>query len=348
MVDSRSVMLVCSSPGDGMDNVVSYRFDAADGSVTKSGRSPAETPYYLAVHPTGEYVFTVDRTAGGLVSAYRIDDSDATLTMLNRRSSGGAGPCYVSTDRCGNHVYVANYRGGTVSSFTVGSDGRLGVGTTLEFGAEGQKSASHPHSIAPGPTDDVVYAPDLGRDRIVTLFHRSDGALDSASIPDVTLPEGTGPRHFERHPSRRLLYVVNEIESTLTAFDVRPGTGALRNVETVSTLPSSFDGKNRAADLRVHPSGRWVYGSNRGHDSIVFFEVDPTSGRLDEQGHVPSGGRTPRTIALDPTGRYLFAANKDGGGVSVFELHPETGRPQLRNSVAVPKPMCVRFVPIRR
>ena len=212
MVDSRSVMLVCSSPGDGTDNVVSYRFDASNGSVTKSGNSPAENPYYLAVHPTGEYVYTVDRTAGGLVSAYRIDDSDATLTRLNRRPSGGAGPCYVFIDSYGNYVYVANYGGGTVSTFTVGSDGRLGVGTTLEFGGEGQKSASHPHSIAPGPTDDVVYAPDLGRDRIVTLFHRPDGALEPASIPDATLPAGTGPRHFERHPNGCLLYVVNEID----------------------------------------------------------------------------------------------------------------------------------------
>ena len=127
-------------------------------------------------------------------------------------------------------------------------------------------------------------------------------------------------------------------------FDVRPGTGALREVETVNTLPSSFDGENRAADLRVHPSGRWVYGSNRGHDSIAIFEVDPKSGRLDVQGHVPSGGRTPRTIALDPTGRYLFAANKDGGGVAVFELHPENGAATAERLLAVPKPMCVRFV----
>lgn len=347
MVDSRSVMLVCSSPGDGSGGVISYRFDAIDGSVTKSVISPAETPYYLSVHPTGRYVYTVDRTEGGLVSAYRIDDGDATLTRLDRRSSGGAGPCYVSIDRRGNYVYVANYGGGTVSAFPVGSDGRLGGGTTVEFEASGRKTASHPHSIAPGETDGIVYVPDLGRDRIVTLSHRPDGALEPASVPDATLPTGTGPRHFDRHPNGRFLYVVNEINSTLTAFDVRPGTGALREVKTVSSLPASFDGENRAADLRVHPSGRWVYGSNRGHDSIAFFEVDSESGRLDVQGHVPSGGRTPRTIALDPTGRYLFAANKDGGGVAVFELHPETGRPQPRDSVAVPKPMCVRFVPIR-
>ncbi|GKZ15228.1 lactonase family protein [Haladaptatus sp. T7] len=346
MVDSRSVMLVCSSPGDGSDGVISYRFDAADGSVTKSGRSPAENPYYLAVHPTGQYVFTVDRIAGGLVSAYRID-GDATLTRLNRRSSGGGAPCYVSTDSHGNYVYVANYGGGTVSAFPVGSECQMGGGTTVEFEASGRETASHPHSIAPGATDGIVYVPDLGRDRIVTLFHRPDGALESASVPDATLPAGTGPRHFDRHPNGRFLYVVNEIDSTLTAFEVWPGTGALREAKTVSTVPSSFDGENRAADLRVHPSGRWVYGSNRGHDSIAFFEVDSESGHLDMQCHVPSGGRTPRTIALDPTGRYLFAANKDSGAVAVFELHPETGRPQPRDSVEVPKPMCVRFVPIR-
>ena len=193
MVDSRSVMLVCSSPGDGTDNVVSYRFDAFDGSVMKSRISAAENPYYLSVHPTEEYVYTVDRTAGGLVSAYRIDDSDVTLTRLNRRPSGGAGPCYVFIDSYGHYVYVANYGGGTVSAFSVDSDGRLGVGTTLEFGAEGRKSASHPHSIAPGPTEGVVYAPDLGHDRIVSLFHRSDGALESARFP---------MRRFRREPGR--------------------------------------------------------------------------------------------------------------------------------------------------
>lgn len=344
MENSQSEMFVCSSPGDGNDGIVSYRFDAIDGSLMKSGISAAENPYYLSVHPTKEYAYTVDRTASGLVSAYRIDDSGVTLTRLNRRPSGGAGPCYVSTDRCGRYVYVANYGGGTVSAFPVESDGRLGDGATVEFGANGRDTDSHPHSIAPGPTEGVVYAPDLGHDRVVSLFHRSDGTLESASIPDATLQERTGPRHFECHPNERLLYVVNEVSSTLTVFDVQRRTGALREVETVSTLPSSFDGENRAADLSVHPSGRWVYGSNRGHDSIAIFEVDSKSGRLDVQGHVPSGGRTPRTIALDPTGRYLFAANKDSGGVAVFELHPETGRPRQKDILEVPKPMCVRFV----
>ncbi len=340
-------MLVCSSPGGGNSSVVSYRFDSATGTLTESATSPAENPYYLSVHPTGKYAYTVDRVSDGIVSAYRIDSSDTTLTRVNRQPSGGAGPCYVSVNHDGSYVFVANYGGGTVSALPVGDDGRLGRGTTIRFKGESESGDTHPHSAALGSVENIVYVPDLGRDRIVTFRLKRDGTLDSTVIPDVTVPSGTGPRHFDCHPNGQFVYVVNELNSTLTGFEVVQATGVLREIGTVNTVLSPFDGENSASDVRVHPSGQWAYASNRGHDSIAFFAVDDTCGQLDPRGTVCAGGRTPRTIALDPTGRFLFAANKDSGGVAVFEIDTRTGTPCLVSDFSVPKPMCVQFVESR-
>ena len=303
---------------------------------------------FLAVHPDGETLYAVERVEGGRVSAYRIDSESGRLTRLNGRSSEGAGPCYVSVDATGRYAFVANYRGGTVATYPLADDGRLGpVADVVRHEGSGpdpeRQAVPHPLAIAPGPANRFCYVPDLGTDRVAVYRPDESGALRPAAGGPATARPGAGPRHIAFHPTEPYCYVVDELESTVTAFERDPDIGALAEIGRSNTLPTAFDGENEPADVHAHPSGRWVYVSNRGHDTVAVFAVDAATGRLEPVAHEPTCGETPRDIALDPAGEVLLASNQHGNSVVSFSID-ETGRLKPVAELAVLKPVCATFL----
>jgi 6-phosphogluconolactonase len=259
----------------------------------------------------------------------------------------------VAVDRAGKNVLVANYGSGSVACLPIGGDGRLSPAASFQqhegSGANPQRQQGpHAHSINLDAANRVAIAADLGLDKLfVYRFDAPQGTLTPNDPPFARVAPGSGPRHFAFHPDGAHAYVINEITLTITAFDYDPGRGVLSEIQTLSTLPEGVQGKNLStAEVQVHPSGRFLYGSNRGHNTIAIFAIDPASGRLRAVGHQSTEGKTPRNFGIDPTGRYLLAANQDSGTMVVFRIDPQTGQLQpTGQSVAVPKPVCVKFVP---
>lgn len=342
--------VIASGAGDEDGAVHGYRLDRASGHLTRVTTTPVENPSFLAIGPDGNTLYAVERIDGGTVSAFRFDETTGAVDLLNRRSSEGAGPCYVSVDGEGRYAYAANYRGGTVAMYPIAEDGRLeaacdvvcheGSGPDLD-----RQVAPHPHFVAPGPTNRFVYVPDLGTDRIA--IYRPDferGRLRPADPPATHVHDGSGPRHLAFHPDGRFAYVVDELDSTVTALEREPETGALETIDTVDTLPPGFDGENAASDIHVHPSGRWAYVTNRGHDSVASFAVDDASGRLRPVDHEPTRGETPRTFGIDPDGRALLVGNQHGETVVTMAVDPESGTLEAVAETTVSKPVCVTML----
>jgi 6-phosphogluconolactonase len=335
--------------------------DMATGTLTSRGLAgESVNPSFLAVHPSRRFLYAVGETAEfngektGAVSAFTIDPASGSLSLLNQQSSRGPGPCYVTVDRAGKNVLVANYNGGSVACLPIGGDGRLAPASAFvqhegsSVNAQRQKEP-HAHSINLDAANRFAIAADLGLDRLLVYrFDSGRGTLTANDPPFARVAPGSGPRHFAFHPDGKHAYVINEILCTVTAFDYDPERGTLTESGTVSTLPEGPKAKNYStAEIQVHPSGRFVYGSNRGHNTIAIFAVDASGGRLRPLGHQSTGGRTPRNFGIDPTGRYLLAANQDSGTVAVFRIDPQTGLLQPTGQTAeVPRPVCVKFVPL--
>jgi 6-phosphogluconolactonase len=336
-----------------------FRMDPATGKLTPAGVA-AETanPSFLAIHPNRRFLYAVGEIGdfagrkSGAVSAFAIEPKSGALTLLNQQPSRGAGPCHLVVDGPGRNVLVANYGGGSVAALPIAADGRLGEATGF-VQHEGssvnprRQEAPHAHSINTDRESRFAFAADLGLDRV--LIYRLDseqGTLTPNDPPYASVKPGAGPRHFAFHPGGRYAYVINELDSTLTAFSYDAARGALTELHTLSTLPAGFEGNNSTAEVQVHPSGKFVYGSNRGHHSIAIFAVDAATGRLTPVGHQPTGGRTPRNFGIDPTGTYLIAANQETHTLVVFRIDPATGRLEPTGETAgAPSPVCVKFLP---
>ena len=338
--------------------IYAYRFDTDSGRLTSLGLV-AETvnPSFLAVDPSRRFLYAVNEISnyaggkGGGVSAFAIDRATGKLTFLNEVSSRGREPCHVSLDKTGKFVMVANYGGGSAAVFPVLADGRLGEASAFveHHGSSvnpERQEGPHAHSIAPSPDNRFVLAADLGLDRLLVYhFDPAQGSLKPNDPPFATVKPGAGPRHFAFHPSGRFVYTINEMGSSITAFSYDAARGSLRELETVSTLPKDFAGASDTAELEAHPSGKFLYGSNRGHDSIAVFAIDGGKGTLTLVEHVPTGGKTPRSFAIDPAGSCLVVANQDSDNVVVFRIDARTGRLTPTGKVSdVPSPVCVTFV----
>ena len=335
------------------------RLDLKTGALATEGEpTEAVDPSFLALSPDATRLFAVNETgdsrdaAPGQLSAFAVDPASGALTLLNKLPSGGPAPCYLSLDAQGRHVLVANYWGGSVSVFQVGADGRLGaakafVAHETAKSATGEDALPHAHSIDLDPANRYAIVADLGLDKLFAYrFDVARGTLVAAA--SVSLPAGAGPRHFTFHPDGRHGYVINELNSTVTAFGYDPATGALRELQTLSTLPTGFSGKNGTAEIAVSPDGKFLYGSNRGHDSLAIFAIGPGTGLLSAIGHEPTRGQHPRHFAIDPTGAYLLAANRDSDSVTVFRISRKTGRLEAVGApFRIPRPVCLRFVPPR-
>ncbi len=315
----------------------------------------AVNPSYLAFHPDLWVAYAVGETAsedgssGGTVSALRVDTVSGRLTLLGTQPSMGGAPCHVAVAPGGRHVAVSNYTSGTVALFPVEADGSLGAASDWVQHASDTGPGRHPraHSATFDGAGRLIVA-DLGLDTLfVYEYDAAQGALRPAVQPQVRLGDGLGPRHADFHPSGRFFHVVNEYGGSVSTFACDAATGRMDALDTVSTLPEGFSGSNSAAEIRVHPSGRFVYASNRGADSIAVFEVDAETGRLSAAGHTPAGGKTPRNFTLTPNGRYLLVANQHSDNVVVFRV--EDGGRTLTptgQSVDIPSPVCVAFVPV--
>jgi 6-phosphogluconolactonase len=346
--------------GQKSKGVYAYRFDAATARLTSLGLVAETTsPSFLAVHPNRRFLYAVNEVdnyegqKGGAVSAFAIDRQTGKLTFLNEVSSRGAGPCHLALDKAGKNVLVANYGGGSVAVFPVLPSGRLGEASDFVQHAGSsvdpqRQQGPHAHSILPSPDNRFAIAADLGLDEL--LVYRLDptkGSLEPDIPAFAKVSPGAGPRHFAFHPSGKFVYVNNEMGSTVTVFSYDAARGVLRMLQTLSTLPRDFSGDNTTAEVEVHPTGRFVYVSNRGHDSIAVFAVDPGKGTLTAVEYVPTQGKTPRSFEIDPTGSYLFAANMNSDSVVVFRIDAKTGRLTPTDQVLeVPSPVCVKFVAI--
>lgn len=340
--------------------IYAYRFDARTGSLTPLGVAAETTnPSFLAIHPNRKFLYAVNEVGdfagerGGAVSAFAIDAKTGKLTLLNQVASHGADPCYVVVDATGKNVLLANYGSGTVAALRLGQDGRLEKASAVVQHSGSsvdrvRQEGPHAHSINLSADNRFAIAADLGLDQLLVYrFDAERGTLQANDPPFTKINPGAGPRHFAFHPSGRFAYVINEMQSTVTALAYDAARGTLRELQTVSTLPEGFAGQNDDAEVRVHPSGKFLYGSNRGHDSIALFAIDPERGTLRLVENTSTQGKTPRNFNLDPTGAYLFAANQDTDNVVIFRVDPSTGHLTPTGQVlSVPSPVCVKFVPI--
>jgi 6-phosphogluconolactonase len=332
-----------------------FGFDTATGQTTAPVLA-AETknPSFLALHPNGRFLYAAGEIESfegartGAVSAFSINPDTGDLTLLNQRPSEGTGPCHLVVDGSGRTVLVANYGSGTVAALPIGPDGRLKPASSVQTHAgsgpvAGRQEAPHAHGIYLDGAGRFAFSPDLGADRIFTYrFDAEKSALEPHGA--AALPAGSGPRHLAFHRGGRFLYVINELSSTVTAFGYDAGKGALSTIQTITTLPEGFSGSSTTAEVEVSPDGRFLYGSNRGHDSLAVFRIDASTGRLTPAGHAAAGGRTPRHFAIAPGGRFILAGHQGSGTIAVLRLDAASGLPALVGSpLAVDKPVCLLF-----
>lgn len=334
------------------------KLDLQTGKLTKEGLAAETTnPTFLAFHPSQKFIYAAGEVGQfegkptGMVTAFSIDPATGLLTMLNQQPSTGRGPCHVSVDPSGKVALAANYGGGSIAALPIDPDGRLKPATTsIQHEGSGpnprRQEKPHAHSINPDPAGRFVFAADLGIDRI--MVYRLDpaaGTLTPNDPPFASVTPGAGPRHFSFHPSGKVAYVINELLNTITVFAYDAQRGSLSELQTVKTLPADFSGNSTTAEVVVHASGKFVYGSNRGHDSIAAFSVDAQTGKLTPIGHYSTQGKTPRNFAIDPTGRYLLAANQGTDNIAVYRIDDASGKMELVDTLAdVPAPVCVRFL----
>ena len=297
-------------------------------------------------------VQTFEGKPTGAVSAFAIDPDTGKLTLLNQRSSMGSGPCHLVLDQQGRNLLVANYSSGNVAVLPVGPDGRLGEATAVvqhtgKSVNPDRQEGPHPHCVTLDPANRFAFVCDLGLDKVLIYrFDAEQGKLTPSDPAFASLKPGAGPRHMTFRPDGRFAYVVNELDSTITAFAYLPETGALKELQTVSTLPPYYDGPNFPAEIGIKPSGEYLYASNRGHESLVVFGIDQVKGTLKYIEEQNAGGKTPRHFGIEPSGKHLAIANQDSDSLLVCRIDPENGRLKPSGVFAqAPSPVCVKFLP---
>jgi 6-phosphogluconolactonase len=326
-----------------------FQFDEATGMIS-DGKLAATTsdPSFLVIHPNQRWLYADNEENKGTVSAFAIGP-DRQLQLLSQQSSRGSGPCHVSLDISGHYVFVANYNNGSVAVLPIQDDGGVGAATGFDQHHDkgprtDRQEGPHAHSIYADPANRYVYSCDLGNDRIEGyLFLPSKGTIEPNKTATTSIAGGSGPRHLVMHP-RGFVYLLNEVNSTVTVLRRDAATGALQTLQTVPTLPKDYTQPNTTAEIALHPNGKFLYASNRGQDSIVVFAI-AADGQLSPVEHVPTGGKTPRNFSLDPSGRWLLAANQDSNDIFVFGVNGDTGKlTATGHKVSVGSPVCVAFM----
>jgi len=338
------------------EGIYVYRMDRATGALTRFSSTMSVNPSFLTIDKSKRYLYAVNEVGeylgkpGGAVSAFKIDPATGNLRLLNEQATQGADPCYLSLDARKKTLLVANYSGGSVTVLPVRTDGTIGMAVEVKqhvgSGPKEQQKGPHAHCVILDRVERHALAADLGVDKVMIYrFDRATGKLSPAKQPFAGLTAGAGPRHLALHPSGKYLYVIAELDSTMTSFQYNEINGTLTPIETVSTLPGDFTGTSYCADVHVSPSGRFLYGSNRGHNSIVVFEIDPRTGKFKLVEHVSTEGDWPRNFTIDPSGKFLLVANQRSENVVTFNINQSTGRlTPTGNNEQLPSPVCLRFL----
>jgi 6-phosphogluconolactonase len=330
--------------------ISTFRMDPDQGKLTfVFENSGIESPAFVAIHPNHKYLYAVNESSG-FVSAFTLDSGSGKLTYLNQQSSLGAAPCFINIDQTGKFALIANYSGGNVLVYPIDRDGKLeGPSDNIQHKGSGpdriRQEGPHAHSIWPDPSNRYALACDLGLDKVIVYrLDLSKGKLVIYS--EGIVHPGAGPRHLDFHPDGQHIYVINELDSTISTFTWDANQGRLVEVQWLSTVPEGYTGPKACADVHVHPTGKFVYGSNRGHDSIAIFSVDPSSGKLSVLGHESTHGKTPRNFAIDPSNQYLLAANQDTSDIATFRIDQQSGKLMYLTTTQTPTPVCLKFLSI--
>ncbi|UGU16635.1 lactonase family protein [Sinomicrobium kalidii] len=310
-------------------------------------------PSFLAVSPDNQNLYAVSEVARegetGKLLVFGLDDLKKP-DLLQELTTDAKAPCHVSLDTDGKYVFVANYAGGVVKMYKRDEKGRLSPADTVQLQGSGPDAArqevSHPHSAVVSPDNRFVFVPDLGSDKIrIFRIDRENDRLLPSSPGFISTPPGAGPRHFAFHPDGRHAYVINELDNTILAFSYDSQSGKLTEIQKIYTLPEGFKGKSNTADIHIHPNGKFLYGSNRGHNSIVVFTIAPETGKLSLVEHEPTKGDFPRNFAVHPSGKQLYAANQNSGNIVQFAIDAKTGKLSYEQELEVKTPVCIKFFP---
>ncbi len=340
------------------DGIYICKLNLATGELTKFSSAKSPDPAFLAIDRKRKFLYAANEISefqgkkSGSVSAFAINQKTGELTLLNQQATNSPGPCSVIVDKTGQCVLAANYTGGSVSVFPVKADGTLGELSDLvqhqgsSINPNRQKEP-HAHTIIIDDANRFAFCADLGLDKV--MIYKLDakrGKLTPNTPAFAAVKPGAGPRHFKIHPNNKFAYVINELDSTVIAFAYDKSQGTLKEMQTVPTLPPDFSGTSYCADIHVHPSGKFLYGSNRGHDSIVVYKVDEATGKLTFAQHQSTLGKWPRNFAVDPTGQYLLVANQNTNNVVTFRIDPQSGQlAPTGYSLELPLPVCLKLIP---
>ncbi|MFD2248398.1 lactonase family protein [Pontibacter ruber] len=341
------------------ESIFLYHLDTETGELTRvSAFKAGENPSYLALDKQRRYLYAVNETGNyqgknsGAVSAFAINQQTGDLSLLNKVASEGGAPCHISLDEPGKTVMVANYTGGNVAAFAVQENGTLAAAASVQqhkgSGPTERQQAPHAHYITPSPRGKYAFAVDLGADQVLGYRLGAGNAALTPNEPAVafaTAP-GAGPRHMVFHPNGRYAYVINELNSTMVALAFDDSKGTFSELQTISTLPSDFEGKSYCAAVKVSPDGKFLYGSNRGHNSIVVYAIDANTGKLTLVQHQDTGGNWPRDFTIDLTGNIMLVANERSGNIVSYKINKLSGKlSPAGHEVEVPKPVCLQVVP---
>ena len=358
--DQPALGFVGTYTGAKSKGIYSFHFDSSGKLSPLKLAVETPNPTFLAVHPNQRFLYAANEVGNfggqkrGAISAFAIDATTGQLTLLNQQPSGGGGPCHLTVDPTGKNVLAANYGGGSIAVFPVNTDGKLGEATAF-IQHQGssinpqRQEGPHAHFITTDPGNRFALTCDLGLDKVLVYrFDPAKGTLLANNPPSAQIKAGSGPRHLAFHPNGRYAYVISEMACTLTAFSYNARRGELKELEAVSTLPSGEELKRSfsTAEVQMHPSGKFVYGSNRGHNSIAVFAIDPRTGKLTAVQHQSTEGKTPRHFTIAPGGDYLLAENQDSDNIVVFRIDAGTGRLSAMDQTVegIGAPVCIQFV----
>lgn len=335
------------------EGIYVYKFNTNTGdfqpiSIAKNLKNPA----FLAISPNEKFVYSVGEVDnGGAVYAFGFDKNKGVLTQLSTQSANGSGPCHVAVDKTGKWVIVGNYGAGSLTVLPVEANG--GIGSAIQTikhegkGPKPQQDNAHVHSINIAPNNQDIFVADLGIDKIVTYqLDAKTGKLSTGNPAFTKVQDGSGPRHFVFHPNGKFAYVIQELSAQVTAFNYKKG--GLTAIETVSTLPSDYTGNNSCADIHISPDGKFLYGSNRVHDSIVIYAINQTTGQLTYVGNQPVLGKKPRNFMIDPTGNYVLVANQETENITIFKRDAKKGTlTPTGKEILVPTPVCLKMISVK-
>lgn len=336
---------------DGAEGIFRAELDMRSGELTMLGGVGGVTnPSFLVLNSAGKHLYAVSE--GGMkhagAAAFAIEPATGDLTLINTQPSGGGGACHIALDPTGSTAIVSNYGGGSVASFPIQADGSLGpIASFVQHADPSNKKSPHAHSTRVDATGRFALTADLGLDQVIVYrFDADTSGLTRHEGATLDLPSGVGPRHLTFHPDIPWAYLINEHGGTVTVLHWDPSAGTLAERQTIGTLPDDYHGRNATAEVVVHPNGRFLYGSNRGHDSLVIYSINQETGLLSLVGFQPTGGKDPRNFNIDPTGAFLIACNQNSGHAQVFRVDQASGQlTAVGEPFAVPTATCVKFLP---